>query len=117
MNAAALARMTEPLRRAGPAFERARIQRALKGRSRYRYVKPQVIGEGAGWKVVSPCCSRRIDPDGGVIDIAWLEPRANGWCLHARDHERGLWLPVLESAQLQDLLEQLCADAQHRFWK
>jgi hypothetical protein len=94
-----------------------RIVRALKDRARYRYVKPEVAPEGAGWKIVSPCCSRRVDPAGGVIDIAWIEPHGNGWRLHARDHARARWQAVLDARQLQTLLERLCLDPSREFWK
>lgn len=96
----------------------ARIARALKGRTRYRYVKPQVVAEGEGWKIISPCCSRRVDPHGGIIDIAWIEPLGDGrWRLNARDHARACWQPVVDSRQLQVLLDHLCADPQQEFWK
>jgi len=103
--------------RPGLAFERARIQRALKNRLRYRYVQPTVVPERGGWKVVSPCCSRRIDPEGGVIDIAWLVPLdATRWRLHAREHALGAWREVLDSERLSDLLARLCEDPLHEFW-
>jgi len=98
------------------ALEQRRIERALRGRRRYRYVQPQVLAEGQGWKVISPCCSRRVDPDGGVIDIAWLEPLGgHRWLLHARDHAAGRWHPVKEGA-LPELLDQLSGDPLHQFW-
>ncbi len=47
----------------------------------------------------SPCCSRNVDPEGGVIDIALLEPcmlprqaAPVGWRLHSRDHAGATWV-------------------------
>ncbi len=93
MSAAASTTRPQPL---ATVFEldRRRIQRALRERVRYRYVQPKVMGEvdadgePAGWRIVSPCCSRNIDPDGGEIDIAWLQPLPDSrWRLHMRDHQ------------------------------
>lgn len=55
-------------------LDRVRIEVALEARSRYKYVNPQLVREGAGWTVRSPNCSRNVDKQGGVIDIAWLVP-------------------------------------------
>ena len=101
------------------SFERARILRALKSRLRYRYVKPQVLREGQGWRIVSPCCSRNVDPDGGIIDIALLAPKRGlngGWRLMARDHTLAVWVPHSEAPRLDDLLEAVCQDPQRVFW-
>ena len=53
-------------------FDRKRIERALKARKRYRYVTPRVAAVTDGYRIESPCCSRNIDPDGGVVDVALL---------------------------------------------
>lgn len=92
------------------------IMDALRQRQRYRYVQPVVVQGEPGWRVVSPCCSRNVDPDGGVIDIAWLEPVGGRWRLHARDHRRQRWVMQAEGAALAPLLELLCADARRVFW-
>lgn len=99
------------------AFEAARIQRSLRARLRYRYVRPHVKREGAGWKIVSPNCSRNIDPDGGEIDIAWFEPLPAGrWLLHARDHASAAWRPVCGTRDLTSALEIVCADESRVYW-
>lgn len=99
------------------SLEQTRIQRALRERVRYRYVQPQVLREGSGWRIASPCCSRNVDPAGGVIDVAWLQrlPRG-GWRLHARDHARDAWLRHSESDQLVELLDTICLDPERLFW-
>ena len=51
-----------------------RLERALRERVRYRYVTPNVLREGTSYRIQSPCCSRTVDPSGGVIDIALLVP-------------------------------------------
>lgn len=99
------------------SLEQARIQRALRERVRYRYVQPQVLRKGRGWRVLSPCCSRNVDPHGGVIDVAWLQRLPHGgWRLHARDHARGEWVRHSESEQLAELLDAICLDPDRLFW-
>ena len=95
-----------------------RIRNALKQRSRYKYVQPRVEPEGRGWKVVSPNCSRNIDPQGGEIEIAWLLPDTAGdqWLLHARDHAGQAWC-LRQQGSLPALLERLCADPGREYWQ
>ena len=98
-----------------------RIERALRERVRYRYVKPEVLSEqvgvGEAYRVQSPNCSRNIDPKGGVIDIALLVSHGtNVWCLCARNHAVGAWEPALQGAALDDALDALCLDPARRFW-
>lgn len=109
-------------------LDRVRIEVALEARSRYRYVQPRVLREGAGWKVVSPNCSRKVQPDGGEIAIAWLLPsptstasekegRPCGWQLHARDHAQGAWVLKLEAPTLAAALERLVTDPLGEYWQ
>jgi len=94
-----------------------RLQRALRERQRYRYVTPRVSTEGEGFCVQSPCCSRNVDPQGGLIDIALLQPMADGhWCLSSRDHAAGRWVERLQDQPLEVLLEALCVDTERVFW-
>lgn len=98
-------------------FMQHRLEHALRQRVRYRYVQPRVLRVGDGYRVESPCCSRNVDSQGGVIDIALLTPvQPRGWQLHARDHANGTWMPQHESEQLDELLDLLCVDAQRLFW-
>ena len=104
-------------------LDRVRIEVALEGRSRYKYVSPKVLREGLGWKVISPNCSRNVDKAGGAIDIAWLvptQPPDSGlpaaWLLHARDHAAGTWVLKLRAATLAEALERLVRDEQREFW-
>lgn len=105
-------------------LDRVRIEVALEARQRYRYVRPRVLREGPGWKVVSPNCSRNIDPAGGDIDIAWLVPapssrpgQPGAWRLHARDHAAGGWVLKLHAATLAEALQRLVQDEQREFWQ
>lgn len=98
------------------ALDRAIIQRALRNRQRYKYVKPRVEREGEGWKIVSPNCSRSVDPHGGEIEIAWLLSTPHGWLLHARDHARGVWVPRA-GGELAAMLHLLCEDPNREFWQ
>lgn len=103
-----------------------RIVQALARRTRYRYVQPLVqpmpAEQGLGWVIVSPNCSRQIDPAGGHIPIAWLEPpqaevRAETlWQVHARDHRLQRWVPLAGVMSLDDALECICSDPLGRFW-
>lgn len=101
-------------------FDLRRIARALDGRRRYRYVSPQVHAVPGGYRIDSPCCSRNVDPSGGVIDIALIEHRpqaACAWQLYARDHATGDWRLHGSHARLADALAVLCADPQRQFWR
>ncbi|HEX6363873.1 MAG TPA: hypothetical protein VFZ93_13010 [Albitalea sp.] len=94
-----------------------RIDRVLARRTRYRYVRPRVVREGGGWKIVSPNCSRTIDARGAEIDIAWLEPDGAGrWLVHARDHRAGAWTPKVGTASLAAALAIVCADPDREYW-
>ncbi|MBK6648731.1 MAG: hypothetical protein IPG42_02880 [Betaproteobacteria bacterium] len=94
-----------------------RLVRALRKRARYRYVRPQVLREGDAYRIQSPNCSRNVDPDGGVIDIALLIPHGvNSWCLCSRDHTTGQWIPRLRHSALDDALLALCTDKARQFW-
>ena len=105
-----------------------RLERALRQRVRYRYVRPRVLREGESFRIQSPCCSRNVDPSGGMIDIALLIPLAaiagsavsdrprQRWCLCARNYLRGTWESKYESEQLDELLDVLCIDHERQFW-
>jgi len=94
-----------------------RLQHALRQRARYRYVKPNILLEDGCYRVQSPCCSRRIDPTGGLIDIALLVPHADKrWCLCWRDHAAQSWVPHGQNASLSAVLDVLCSDPDRQFW-
>ena len=94
-----------------------RVQRALRQRVRYRYVRPVVSLEGDALRIQSPCCSRTVDPSGGLIDIALLVPQgSNQWCLCSRDHARHEWVPRLRQVPLDTVLNVLCLDQDRQFW-
>lgn len=95
---------------------RRRLLRALDERKRYRYVRPEVTTTEDGWLITSPCCSRNVDPSGGVIDIARLT-RSNGkWQLYARDESREHWVMRLEAVRFDEAMAMLCADEEREFW-
>lgn len=99
-------------------LDRRRLARALVRRHRYRYVTPRVLREGDSLRVTSPNCSRNIDADGGVIDIALLRYAAGErlWRLHYRDHAAARWCCGRESNDLDALLEELIRDPQRCYW-
>ena len=93
------------------------IERALKDRVRYRYVQPVVRQEGEAFRIQAPCCSRNVDPEGGVIDIALLSSAPDGsWSLQARDHTAGTWVPQADGLTLGEALDTVCVDAERTFW-
>jgi hypothetical protein len=95
-----------------------RITRALAGRRRYRYVQPRVIGIADGYRIESPCCSRNVDPEGGVIDIARLQRPLHSprWLLQYRDHRQRCWVVHGSFASLGAALEVLGEDPERLFW-
>jgi Protein of unknown function (DUF3024) len=98
-------------------LDRVRIERALRQRARYRYVQPTIApADDGGWLITSPCCSRNVDPHGGIIPIAWLEPHDGVWTLYARDHVHDSWLVHHEARNLKELLDEVCVDPLRVFW-
>lgn len=94
-----------------------RLERALRERVRYRYVQPNVLIEGSSYRIQSPCCSRKVDPTGGVIDIALLVRHDdNSWCLCSRDHAANTWVARFQNESLDELLDLLCVDTERQFW-
>jgi hypothetical protein len=97
--------------------DRKRIERALGKRKRYRYVTPRVHSAAGGYQIVSPCCSRNIDPEGGLIDIARLEFRERRWRLSYKDHRAGCWVEHGEYPELGEVLKLLNEDPERKFWQ
>lgn len=95
-----------------------RIERALQRRKRYRYVAPAVRFVPGGYYIESPCCSRNIDADGGVIGVAQLEylPAWRVWRLFRRDHTQQCWIACADFPTLGEALDLLNADPQRMFW-
>ena len=98
-------------------FTQPFIERALKERVRYRYVQPSVLRDGEGFRIEAPCCSRNVNAEGGVIDIARLTPAPDGsWALQARDHAAGQWIAYANGMSLGEALDTVCIDAERKFW-
>lgn len=95
-----------------------RIERALAERERYRYVSPRVYPMRNGYRVESPCCSRNIDQEGGVIDIAQIEylPEPGAWRLYRKNHNLDQWETYAAMNSLLDVLEVLKCDPLRMFW-
>lgn len=107
------------LRRQPNELDLKRIARLLEKRSRYRYVSPRVEARDDGYRIVSPCCSRNVDSQGGEIDIARLEyDEANRmWRLYSKDHARDEWLYYDSGRELDAVLMSLLADPYRVFWQ
>lgn len=100
-------------------LDRKRIERSLERRERYRYVTPDVVAVADGYVIRSPCCSRNIDPEGGIVDVALLLFDADraAWRLFRKDHEHDMWEYHSSYGRLVDLLDQLNVDAERKFWQ
>lgn len=98
-------------------FDRHRIGSLLVQRRRYLYVKPTVVPDNGGYRIESPCCSRNLEPSGGVIDIARLEFVAEiCWRLFNKDHPSGQWRLYGAYATLPAALTPINDDPQRLFW-
>lgn len=99
-------------------LDHRRILRAVERRRRYRYVTPRVLAAENGYRVVSPNCSRNIDPGGGEIEVALIHyTAASGtWRLFYRDHAARRWCMAGEAPRLAPLLAELAEDESRRFW-
>ncbi|MEA1675932.1 hypothetical protein [Nitrospirillum sp. BR 11163] len=97
--------------------DRKRIERALQARQRYLYVRPSVVPVQGGYRVESPCCSRNVDRDGGIIDVALIRFSQGAWRLYRKDHARDTWDPHGVFGRLGDLLDLLNVDADRQFWQ
>jgi hypothetical protein len=100
-------------------LDQRRIARVLEQRRRYRYVSPTVVPVSGGYRIESPCCSRNIDPEGGIIDVALLlyDDQRIQWRLFRRDHERQSWELHGAYERLHELLAGLNADDDRTFWQ
>ncbi|WKA28560.1 DUF3024 domain-containing protein [Bradyrhizobium roseum] len=100
-------------------LDRKRIERALISRKRYRYVKPSVVTTISGYRIESPCCSRNIDRDGGIVDVALLLHDADDgrWQLFRKDHKKDVWQLDSTHDRLPTALERLNADPDRMFWQ
>lgn len=100
-------------------LDRKRIERALRERKRYRYVSPNVATVAGGYRIDSPCCSRNIDPEGGVVDVALIlfDLDRSTWHLFRKNHQLESWELHSRHARLADLLDQLNADPERTFWQ
>src|SRR5271169_1589085 len=98
--------------------DRKRIERALEQRERYRYVTPQVVPdeEEHGYRIESPCCSRNVEPAGGIIDIALLKYLKPHWLLYRKDHDYSTWVLHSVVETLNAALEILLPDEERVFW-
>jgi hypothetical protein len=119
MNAAVMRKVVVGLSAHPNELDRKRIERALKERKRYRYVSPDVRPVAGGYVIESPCCSRNIDAEGGVIDIALLHHEATSgtWQLFRKDHARGTWELHSVHRRLSAVTDELNADPERTFWQ
>ncbi|MFG1424281.1 DUF3024 domain-containing protein [Roseixanthobacter liquoris] len=119
MNSATLKSPAAPPSAHPNELDRRRIARGIKARRRYRYVEPSVGDVDGGYLISSPCCSRNIDAEGGIIDVALLlfEPQNATWRLFWKNHKSGTWELHSVHARLGSLLDQLNLDDERTFWQ
>lgn len=100
-------------------FDRKRIERSIKKRKRYRYVEPQVFAIENGYRIESACCSRNVDPEGGIVDIALLQYEADSgnWHLFRKNHDTKSWELDSTYDRLAELLDLLNDDSARKFWQ
>lgn len=100
-------------------LDKRRIERAIEQRRRYRYVSPSVVTVDGGYRIESPCCSRNVDPGGGIIDVALLnyDEQRGCWRLFCKNHDSQLWELHSVHDRLHELLDGLNSDADRKFWQ
>ncbi|MGL3104301.1 DUF3024 domain-containing protein [Bradyrhizobium sp. BR 1432] len=100
-------------------IDRRRIERALKSRDRYRYVSASITLVAGGYLIKSPCCSRNIDTEGGIIEVALLRhDSASGWWkVFRKDHKQCVWKLHSTHRRLAAVTDLLNADPERLFWQ
>lgn len=98
-------------------FDRRRIARAIEERVRYKYVEPSVMAVPDGYRIESPNCSRNVDPEGGIIDVALITCEGGAWRLYAKNHNAGQWEDHSVFSRLHELLAYLVQDPHREFWQ
>lgn len=99
-------------------LDRKRIERTLEKRERYRYVSPRVVPDldERGYRIESPCCSRNVEPAGGIIDIALLKYLQPQWLLYRKDHACRIWVLHSLCDSLHEALGILLPDHERVFF-
>jgi hypothetical protein len=98
--------------------DRIRVRWSLRRRRRYRYVNPKVRVVTGGLLIESPCCSRRIDPSGGTVDIAFVQQLKSGELrLYRTDYAADVWRLHGVYRKIADLIQQLNDDPDQLFWQ
>ncbi|WP_456798954.1 DUF3024 domain-containing protein [Bradyrhizobium sp. USDA 4473] len=100
-------------------LDRKRIERGLSSRNHYLYVSPNVTPVKGGYLVESPCCSRNIDKDGGLIDVALIlyDAVSGIWKVFCKNHAQGIWEFYSLYHRLGSAIDELNADPERLFWQ
>ncbi|WOH52321.1 MULTISPECIES: DUF3024 domain-containing protein [unclassified Bradyrhizobium] len=119
MNAAVMRKLAIGMIPHPNELDRKRIERALGSRKRYRFVSPNVKPVRGGYLIESPCCSRNIDKDGGLIDVALIhyDMVSGMWKLFRMNHAQGIWEFYSIYLRLTSAIEDLNTDPERRFWQ
>ncbi|MCA1515580.1 DUF3024 domain-containing protein [Bradyrhizobium sp. NBAIM01] len=119
MNAALLRTVKAGLVPHPNELDRKRIERSLSSRKRYLYVTPHVTPVRDGYRIESPCCSRNIDKDGALIDVALIRYDAVSgiWKVFRKNHAQGNWEFYSLYHRLTSAIDELNADPECLFWQ
>ncbi|WP_426441251.1 hypothetical protein [Bradyrhizobium genosp. P] len=119
MNAAVIRNRTIGPKPHPNELDRKRIEQALSARKRYRWVSPHVEPLTSGYLVASPCCSRNIDTEGGLVDVALIHyDRLSAiWKLFRKDHALGIWEFHSVHLRLGAVTDEINADLDKVFWQ
>lgn len=100
-------------------IDRKRTERALKSRERYRYVSVNISVVSGGYLIESPCCSRNIGVEGGVMDVAMLQHDGTSasWHVFRKDHKQGIWKLHPTHRHLAAVTDLLNTDPERVFWQ
>ncbi|MFK4504754.1 MULTISPECIES: DUF3024 domain-containing protein [Bradyrhizobium] len=119
MNSALMRKVKPGLARHPNELDRKRIERGLSARKRYLYVSPNVTPVWGGYCIECPCCSRNIDKDGALVDVALIlyDGVTGIWKLFRKNHAGGVWEFYSLYHRLIPAIDELNADPERLFWQ
>lgn len=119
MNAAVMRKAKTGLVPHPNELDRKRIERGLSARKRYLYVSPNVTPVRGGYLIESPCCSRNIDKNGALVDVALIlyDSVSGIWKLFHKNHAGEVWEFYSLYHRLTPAIDELNADPERLFWQ
>ncbi|WP_407185426.1 DUF3024 domain-containing protein [Bradyrhizobium centrosematis] len=119
MNAALMRNVKAGMLHHPNELDRKRIERGLCARKRYLYVSPSVRPVRGGYLIESPCCSRNVDKNGALVDVALIlyDAVSGIWKLFRKNHAVGTWEFYSLYHRLAPAIDELSADPERLFWQ